>query len=374
MSTPPDLLEDERYERIVAELRASRPSASPGLRARVESIPTREEARSGRRFTISARRAGLVLAPACVLAAVGVAVVSGLSDGTGQDRNASPRAITTVAASERAGTPASGAEASPLQGPASAYQNSRAPVTRDRSLGAAALPPNSARLQRYVVRIRIRVGSERGLSNAAQRALAITRALGGYVVSVDYGAAARRRGEASVRVRVPRSRVQTAIVRFSRLGTIVEQQIAISDLQGRVDRNEREIENVRQYVRLLEKALGKPDLREDERVELQAKLFRARRELTGRLTGNTRLLREGRLATVSLALTTKKAAAAPKKPDESGRIEGVLRGAWSVLALELAYALYVLIIAAPVLVLAAVAYLLARSVRRRDVERLLERA
>ena len=109
MATPPDLLEDERYERIVAELRASAPSASPALRARVKSIPTREEARSGRRFTISARRAGLVLAPACVLAAVGVAVVSGLSDGTGQDRNASPRATTTVAASERAGTPASGA-------------------------------------------------------------------------------------------------------------------------------------------------------------------------------------------------------------------------------------------------------------------------
>jgi hypothetical protein len=61
-------------------------------------------------------------------------------------------------------------------------------------------------------------------------------------------------------------------------------------------------------------------------------------------------------------------------PDEPGYFERTLRDAGSQLGKFLAWALAVLILASPALVLAAVALPLARRQRRRAEQRLLERA
>ena len=62
-----------------------------------------------------------------------------------------------------------------------------------------------------------------------------TRALGGYVRTVDYGEG-RGEGTARLVVRVPIGRVQTAILRFSELGTILDQHVSVRDVQPGLDR------------------------------------------------------------------------------------------------------------------------------------------
>ena len=101
--------------------------------------------------------------------------------------------------------------------------------------GAAPLP-SANRAQDYSASIKLHVDDPDELSEAVQSAIRSTRALGGYVTYVDYGTSGAREGEATLAVRVPVGRVQTAVARFSQLGTILEQQTEIVDLQGRIDR------------------------------------------------------------------------------------------------------------------------------------------
>ena len=72
-----------------------------------------------------------------------------------------------------------------------------------------------------------------GLSDATQKALQITRDLGGYVVSVSY--ATSDTGVSALTLKVPTAKVQDALVRLTGLGKIVSQQVQIDDLQGQVD-------------------------------------------------------------------------------------------------------------------------------------------
>ena len=57
----------------------------------------------------------------------------------------------------------------------------------------------------------------------------------------------RGRGEGTARlvVRVPIARVQTAILRFSELGTILDQHVSVRDVQPRLDRRFKRIAELR---------------------------------------------------------------------------------------------------------------------------------
>src|SRR5439155_3626946 len=64
---------------LAAELRAARPAAPAELRARVRELAAREPEAAGRRLpALSLRRAGLVLAPAVVVVALGAALAGGV--------------------------------------------------------------------------------------------------------------------------------------------------------------------------------------------------------------------------------------------------------------------------------------------------------
>lgn len=331
----PDLI-DERFDELVQELRAARPEAPPHLRERVRQIVAREAAvRPGLR---KLPRLRWVLAPAvaaAVAGAVAIGIVSSRDDGQSQP------------VAERAA--ARGA-------PATDVPFSKA--TEDQgTLSAARVPtPEPGRAQLYVATITLRV---RDLSDATKRALRLTRSLGGHVRSIDYGSGTRR-GSAVLVLRVPVGHVQQAIAGYNELGRILDQHVSVRDLQPALDRRFTKIQALKVQIAALA-GDSSPDAIQ-RRARLEAELLALQRVQSAERA-------KARFATVSLNLRTKQAAAVV--PASPGRIERALDRAADVLVAELEALLYVLLVAAPFLLLGTGAVLGARALRRRADARLL---
>jgi hypothetical protein len=208
----------------------------------------------------------------------------------------------------------------------------------------AAVPaPSTQRAQDVQADLRILVDDPNDLSAATQRALRTTRRLGGYLVTVNYGTPEPTEGTATLRVRIPVSRVQAAIVQFSELGRILAQQTQITDLQQRLD----------ELTRQIRRAKGD-----------KARIAALRRERTA-------LNRRAAYATVDLGLTTHEPETKAAPPS---RFDRAVDDATGVLTAELAIAAYILIVAAPFLLLLGAAFAGSRAYRRYADQRLLERA
>jgi hypothetical protein len=319
----PDVI-DERFDELVRELRSAPPVAPPALRERVREIAARPPVRE-RRFRLT-----WVLAPAAAAAAGAIAIGVLSSGGDRPQQLASPGARGTLNQADMASTSA----------------RASAPVP----LGASATPvPPGKRAQLYTASITLRV---RDLSARTQQALRITRGLGGYLRVVDYGEGARR-GTADLVLRVPIGRVQQAIVRFSQLGTILDQQVRVRDVQPRLDRRFRRIAELQRTI---------PALQGDALAVAQAELEALRTAQAGER-------RRASFATVSLHLRTKDAGAA--LPEPPSRIERALERAADVLAAELVAVIYALVVAAPFIVLLFGVFAFAKRARRRNDGRLL---
>src|ERR671922_249125 len=181
----------------------------------------------------------------------------------------------------------------------------------------------------------------------------------------------RRLGSAADLQRPRRRGLTQAVARFTALGTIQSQHIAIRDLQDQANAEELRILRLRKTaVQLQEKLRGQ--LTPEERVRLQSQLDAVRGLLRVKTQQHRGTLRQGRLSTFQLELTTRKAAAAvPGKP---GRIERAARHAFSALSKTIAGVLYALIVLSPLLVLVAAGRWASRYRRRRVQQRLLARA
>ena len=309
---------------LTAALRNETPAAPGELRERVALIAAAPP--PPRRRTISLRRTLLFGAPAAAVASLMVAVV------VGTITSSSPSApLTGQFARELPEDAATGQPVQPL----------------DRTLAptrAAAVPaPTRGRAQDVHTSLRVLVDDPDGLSAATQRALRTTRRLGGYIVTVSYGTPEPAEGTASLRLRVPVSRMQAAVVSFSDLGRILTQQTQITDLQQRLDELTRELRRAR-----------------GNKARTQA----LRRE---RIAIN----RQAAYATVDLDLTTHEP---EKKATPPGRLDRAVDDAAGVLTAELAIGAYLLIVASPFLVLLIAAYAGSRAYRRYADQRLLERA
>jgi uncharacterized protein DUF4349 len=354
--------DEQRLARLIYELQTAKPAAPEALRGRVHALA---EAESVRRPTVferlSLRRALLVLAPALVVVSVGAAAVQGIVSAASDGERAQPAPLSAAK-----GAPAW--EATDTAAPLA--QTGQKGVFRQ-SLGSANVPTSPGRAQDYQAALRLRVDDLDDLSAKTQQALRMTRRYGGYVVSVDYGNPRAGDGDAMLELRVPIGRVQEALVAFSELGAIVSQNVTIRDLQGQIDRYTRDIRRLRDRVATLRASLLNPNLTDVERARIEAQLAQARAGLAGLEQERRVLERRGRFAKISLGLTTQKAAV---KREQPGRIERAVDDAGSVLARELAFGLYALIIAAPFLLLSALAVAGARAGRRRADQRLLERA
>jgi len=233
----------------------------------------------------------------------------------------------------------------------------------------APLPPSGTRLQAYDANLRIRVRDNAALSSATRRAMQIARSLGGHVVSVSFDTPGRE-GFAALRLRVPIGRVQTAVARLSSLGTLTGQQFRVEDLQRQFNVRRDRTTKLRGRIARLEAALRNPSLSPEAKASLEAQLAGARQLLTRLIRTNRQTVRQARLATVSLALTSREKAVAVAEPP--GRIERALRDAGTILAKEVAWVLYALIVLAPLLLLGGLAFAAARVARRRNDRVLLE--
>ena len=368
----------------LAELREKAPEAPDGLRERVRAIAAEEASAQdtarrpllGRRFSFA--HAGAAVAAVLVVAVAVPTIAAFTGDG------GSPQASADEAAAEGkldAVGPKSDAEA--LQPPPNAVGGNPAwrsaappaappPAENLGGAGAAApLPPPRQRVQDYSARITLHVGDHDGLSDSVQAAIRTTRNLGGYVTYVDYGTSGSKDGDAELRVRVPVGRVQSAIARFSELGTILEQKTEIRDLQGQIDTITRDIQRRRDRIAKLEAELRDPTLTAAERDRLEARLVRAKRGLANAARARTSVIRQGSFAKLDLAFTTEERKDPAPPP---GRIERALDDAAGILADELAVGIYILVAGAPFFLLAALAILAARSLRRAAATRVLERA
>jgi Domain of unknown function (DUF4349) len=324
---------------LTTALREETPTSPVELRERVALIAAAAPPSRRRRFPV--RRALLLAAPAAAVGSLAVAVVAGVISSSTPP---APTAEGPAAFEPGLESPQAGARRSRVAKRAARATELRAAVPPSRDLAPQLTPaPSTKRAQDVQATLRILVDDPGDLSTATQRALRTTRRLGGYVVTVQYGTPEPSEGTANLRVRIPVSRVQAAIVSFSGLGRILAQQTQVTDLQQRLD----------ELTRQLRRAKGN-----------KARIAALRRQ-------RTELNRRAAFATLAVDLTTHEP---EKKAASPGRLERAVDDATGVLTTELAIGAYALIVASPFLLLIAAAFAGNRAYRRYADQRLLERA
>ena len=322
---------------VEALLRTHAPHAPESLRERVFALEPK-----GRRLSLPPRRLALVALPAAVGVAVSVAVVHGI---VGPSSPAPVVAAQTVPQLRH--LPAAGTD---LAAPPTWKSASAAPA-----VGAA------ARLQHTAASIQLRVGSDDELSQATTRATRIATSLGGYAKSVDY----RSQGTSVIDLRIPTQNVKAALSRLAGLGTIVSQQLSVTDLQQQFEKQSAQVGQLRRRIAALRAAIQDPALADAQKVLLRIRLAESQRALSQRLHAQKGTIAAGTTSSISLVIGTKKAIVPASHP--RGRLGRMVHSAVGFLALEAIVLLYALIVISPLALLAALAWLW----RRRSVDRLL---
>jgi Domain of unknown function (DUF4349) len=329
---------------LATALRNETPVAPDALRERIALVAAAPP--SGRRPFPVRRLLALGIPAALAASAVGAAVI-----GLASSNKPAPESAANAELSVESRDQARGRLRAPLRRSLAPIP---APAGAADSQGRAVIPGTN-RAQDVQAYLTVLVDGTGDLSATTQRALRTTRRLGGYVVNVQYGTPEPTEGTAELRVRVPVSRVQAAVVQFSELGRILAQQVQISDLQQPLDELTRRI---RRLERRAQNAKG-------------AELARIKREIAALRRERVEVNRRAAFATVGLDLTTHEP---EKKVVVPGRLERAIDDATGVLTAELAIGAYALIVAAPILLLLAGGYAAARAYRRFADQRLLERA
>jgi Domain of unknown function (DUF4349) len=382
-----------RLGSALLELQQNAPAAPTELRQRVRLLAAEEPAIEKRPRPALTRRFSLARVGAAVAAILVVAVAVPAIAAFTRDRGSSDAGDAATSAptfgggggggSQRRSSPPTpppdavpgahlrSALAPPASPPPPGAEGGSIPDFAAPKASEAAPGPSASRAQDYSANIKLHVKNPDELSEAVQSAIRSTRQLGGYVTYVDYGTSGAKDGDAELSVRVPVGRVQTAIARFSALGTILEQQTEIRDLQGRIDRITRDVQRRRDRIAKLEAELKDPTLSDGARNRLEARIVQAKRGLANALRGRSGVIRQSRFAKLDLAFTTKKREEPAPPPSELRR---TLDDAAGILAAEVGVLIYIVVAGAPFIALALIAFFGARALRRGANARVLERA
>jgi len=339
---------------VEALLRAHAPHAPESLRERVFGLEPKS-----RRWSLPSRRLVLVALPAAVGIAVSAAVVHGIVGSGSRKPVAVEKQLAPVVhgAGRSLVTPptwttATGAAGVPAQARKVPYsiQGSAAPSVDSR-----------ARLQHTDASMQIRVATDDELAQATTRATRIATSLGGYAKSVNY----RSQGTSVIDLRIPTQNVKTALARLAGLGTLVSQELSVTDLQQQFQNQSAQIAQLRRRIAALHAAIQDPSLADAQKVLLRIRLAESRRALSQRLHARKGTISAGTTSSVSLVIGTRKAAAAVPHP--RGRLGRMVHSAVGFLALEAIIALYALIVISPFAIVATLLWFW----RRRSVDRLL---
>jgi hypothetical protein len=319
------------------------------LRERVFALEPKE-----RRLSLPSRRLVLVALPAAVGIAVSVAVVHGIIGSSSTQPTAAHRSLV---AGVTAPTWTSATEGGAVLGQLQKVPDAAAA----KSVAAAPSVGSPARLQHTDASMQIRVATDDELAQATTRATRIATSLGGYAKSVNY----RSQGTSVIDLRIPTQNVKTALARLAGLGTLVSQELSVTDLQQQLQNQSAQIAQLRRRIAALQAAVRDPSLADAQKVLLRIRLAESQRALSQRLHARTGTISAGTTSSVSLVIDTQKAAASVPHP--RGRLGRMVHSAVGFLALEAIIALYALIVISPLAIVAALLWFW----RRRSVDRLL---
>jgi hypothetical protein len=346
-------------ESLLNEIRASKPVAPSALRDRVRALSAAEPAREP--FLARLRwRQLMVVAPVTLVLALSAATVIGLTrddvvNGGGND-------LTAASGAGEAATTTTNPAFRALQPQQSeALKGLAVPPTDSRE----SIPPAPGQLQRYEAELRLRVDDVDALSTATKSAQRIALSHGGSIASLQYEAPSEGVGSAQITLRVPISKVQSAMTQLSALGTIVGQRYGIEDLQVQADTLESQIEATQRQIAGILGQLESTTLSDANRAVLKSRLANSRAKLKGLREGLAGTRAEAKTATIYLSLTTEKI--------EPGAVGGgPLDNIKDVLAWEAIGLLYFVVVAGPFIVVGFAVWLALRLRRRQVNTRLLE--
>jgi Domain of unknown function (DUF4349) len=335
---------------VEALLRAHAPQAPEHVRERVFALVPK-----GRpRLSLPPRRFALVALPAALGIAVSVAVVHGIVG-----PSSSTPTVAAVQHGASAATPPAWRNVGSGGSLNAATKRAEVPQVDSPSFTPSVGAP--ARLQHTAASIQLRVGSNDELSQATTRATRIATSLGGYAKSVSY----RSQGTSVIDLRIPTQNVKTALARLAGLGTIVSQQLNVTDLQQQFEKQSADVAQLRRRIAALHAAIQDPALADAQKVLLRIRLAESQRALSQRLHAQKGTVAAGTTSSISLVIATKKAIA--PVAHRRGRLGRMVHSAVGFLALEAIIALYALIVVSPIALVAALAWFW----RRRAVDRLL---
>src|SRR5947209_696117 len=223
------------------------------------------------------------------------------------------------------------------------------------------------RLQHTDASLEVRV---KDTSAATTKATRIATSLGGYAQSVNYNSAPGGGGTASITLRVPAQNVKAALARLEGLGTLVSQNLSVTDLEHDLQLESAQIAQLRRTIAALETALKSTSLPDAQRVILQIRLAESKRALSQRLHARTGTITAGTTSSISLFLSTR--AAAVPVPHHRGRLGRMVHSAIGFLGFEGTIVLYALIVVSPVALVAALLWSLREARRRRDERLVME--
>jgi hypothetical protein len=333
---------------VQALLQSHAPRAPEQLRARVAELAPQ---------SVHRRRRMLVVVPVAVALAVAAAIVHGVV-GSGTKNVQHGKVALQATVTTGAGSTSLGRVAG-------------APTWDSATVTPAQLAPSvgsGGRLQHTEASLQVRVPDVNRLGAVTTAATQIATSLGGYAQSVVYQTPEGGGGASFLELRVPAQNVRTALTKLAALGTIVSQQLSVTDLQHDFELESAQITQHRQAIAALLAALRNPALPEGQRVLLQIRLAAEKRALAQRLHARKGTVASGTTARISLVLSTEKSIV--PVVHHRGRLGRMVHGAVGFLGLEGTIALYALIVLSPLAFVAALLWTL-REVKRRRDERLV---
>lgn len=367
---PPETAREALVERLVRELRDGAAVPSPPLRERVRTIGER---RAPRRLRPPARALALAAAALVAVSFGGYALTrpSGGDDAGYESARGDVAGAQRQAGGVDAAEPPYETEASRevLRGERSAAEPAVPTYAETpETLTTGSVPPPSSRARDVDMSLELRVRDADAVAGAANEAMRAVDGLGGHVVASTVDARGRE-GSARLTLRVPIGRLEDAVLRLSALGTITAQNVRIEDLQAGVDRRGNRVEALERAIRRDELRLRSGTLPAEERLEMELRLESLRSQLRSVRRARAELLRRATSAEIHVALHTGDAAVAER--GERG-LAATARDAWEVLEGLAGAALFVAIVASPVLLIGALAWALLRARGRRAERRLLD--
>ena len=333
-------------------LRAHAPHAPESLRERVFALEPK-----GRRLTLPPRRLALVALPAALGIAVSVAVVHGIIGSSSPTPAVEQQHLVAgVTAPQDLKSAPTWQSASGSAG--STHVRALSPATKSFATPAVG---SRARLQHTDASMQLSVKNTDDLAQATTRATRVATSLGGYAKSVNY----RSQGTSVIDLRIPTQNVKTALTRLAGLGTLVSQELSVTDLEQQLKNESAQIAQLHRRIAALRTAINDPALADAQKVLLRIRLAESQRALSQRLHAQKGTISAGTTSTISLVIGTKKGIA--PVAHSRGRLGRMVHSAVGFLALEATVLLYALIVISPLVIVAALLWFW----RRRTVDRLL---